>query len=77
VLADVAAGGGDLAEPVEVVQRLEIGQQLARAPKTGCPEGEDLAEQAADQIVGGVLKGRPLAPREAAELELPRVLRTR
>jgi hypothetical protein len=44
VLADVAAGGGDLAEPMEIVQRLEIGQQLARAPKTGRPEGEDQAE---------------------------------
>jgi hypothetical protein len=66
--ADVAAGGGDLAQLVEEVHGYEIGwPQLARGPHAAGPECHGAGEQALDQVIGGVLEGGPVAVAKPAK----------
>jgi hypothetical protein len=68
VAADVAAGGGDLAQLVEEVNGGQVERaQLACGPDAAGPKCHGVGEQALDQVVGGVLEGGPVAVGEAAK----------
>src|SRR5829696_2423154 len=68
--ADVAAGGGELAQLVEQVHGGQVGRgHLERGAQAAGPEGHGVCEQALDQVGGGVLEGEPVAVGKAAEAE--------
>jgi hypothetical protein len=68
--ADVAAGGGDLAQLVEEVHGSQVGwPQLGRGPEATGSERHGVGEQALDQVVGGVLEGGPVAVGKTAKAE--------
>src|SRR5829696_4442025 len=69
-LADVAAAGGDFAEFVEEAHDGQVGwSQLAGGGQAAGAKRHGVAEQALDQVVGGVLEGGPSAVAERAKAQ--------
>jgi hypothetical protein len=69
-LADVAAAGGDFTELVEEAHGSQVGRsQLAGGGQAAAAQRHGVAQQALDQVIGGVLEGGPSAVGERAKAQ--------
>jgi len=61
---DIAAPRGDVANLVEELKPARIGgAQVRCAPEPACAQRGRVPHDPGDEVVGGLLKGRPVAPR--------------